>query len=90
MTPEPATEQDITATLIDEWSKSTSLTKRLAAKIALEIASLPPDTLFESSLKIEARYEASHPVVIGARNLLAGVNLIHKEKKRYYTGPERA
>ena len=77
---EPVTEQDVTAVIIEEWAKSTSLAKRLAAKIALEIASLPPNTLLESSLKLEAKYDASHPVVVGARKLLADANLIHKEK----------
>ena len=87
--PEPATEQDATAAVIEKWSNSPFLTQQLAARIAGEIAPLPPNTLFDAILKIEEKYTASHSVAIGARNLLAGANLIHKEGWRYYTGRAR-
>ena len=90
MMPEPVTEQDATAAVIKKWSESAILAKQLAAKIALEIASLPPNTVVESSLRIQVKYATSYSVAIGARNLLAGANLIHKEGRRYCTGRAEA
>jgi hypothetical protein len=86
MMPEPATEQDATAAVIELWSESSALKHKLAVVLAREIASLPPNTLFSSSMKIEAKHETSHSVAVAARNLLADANLIHKAGRRYYTG----
>ena len=84
--PEPATEQEATAAVIELWSKSSALKHKLAAVLAREIASLPPNTLVNSSMKIQVKYATSHSVAVAARNLLADANLIHKAGRRYYTG----
>jgi hypothetical protein len=86
MMPEPATEQAATEALIEAWADSPALKCQLAARIARDIAPLPPNTLFDATLKIESKYEASHSVAVGARNLLTDANLIHKDRWRYYTG----
>ena len=89
MTLEPVTEQDATAAIIELWSESSALKHKLAAVLAREIASLPPNTLVNSSMKIQVKYATSHSVAVAARNLLADANLIHKEGRRYYTGRAR-
>jgi hypothetical protein len=75
---------------ITYWSASGSQSKRIAARLAREIADTPAGQQFESSLKTAARLNVSNASVVRARLLLIQLKLIHKSGSRYYTGTHAA
>lgn len=81
LTSRPATHAEITA-----WAASGVMKKQVAARLAREIALLPPHTRVESSMKIAAKNGVSNTVAANARHLLLGANLIYKNGRHYYTG----
>lgn len=81
------TQDEATAVVVAAWHNHAAQTKRVAAKLAADLAPLPPGTPVESSEKIARKYGVSPTMATNARRLLMGVKLVHKAGGHYFTGP---
>jgi hypothetical protein len=81
------TQDEATSAIVAAWHNHAAQTKQVTAKLASDLAPLPPGTPVESSEKIARKYGVSPTMATNARCLLMGVNLIHKAGRHYFTGP---
>jgi hypothetical protein len=60
------------------------MTRRIAARLARELAGKPCHERVDSSMKIAARYGVSNTMAVNARHLLMGARIIYKKDRHYY------
>ena len=70
--------------LIAEWGRSPSQTKRIAAKLALEMLSQPKGTRVESCREMAERCNVNLSKAEQARKLLALTSIIRKSNDHHY------
>jgi DNA-binding GntR family transcriptional regulator len=76
--------------VIRQWAGSGIRKRQIAATLARELASLPPHTRVESSMKIAARFGTSNSTAVHARFLLIAQNIIYKSGRHYFVAEPTA
>jgi hypothetical protein len=74
-------------TLIAEWARHPSRTRRLTAEIAKDmVIGKPRHTSLGTGHEIAATYDVSHSMVSKARSFLADLGMVYKSGNFYFTG----
>ena len=76
--------------LIEEWHRSGSRVRQIAAVLGRELLGQPPSTPVPSSMKIAGRFSTSNATAVRARDLLTDAGIIYQARNGHYyaAGPE--